>query len=394
MGSTLLLSAMSRILISANVPPSFKSLAITQMSTAFVSFVASAAMAATIAWTGNGLSVPYRRIIFGLSICDIAQSLGLLLGPLSVPSDIPNCWGQGNSTTCRISAFLLTAGTIAVPIYTCFIAWYYLCKLKYRMSDENFTLKTETKIHTSIAIFVIGFTLMALVLDTFHTVPAKTLCSISTIPLGCRIYPGMEGCDTTITARVDTLFATIQFLRGACIAAMISMMSMIYWHAMKQINTFLPISWCCPRIVERRQNQRQSQEHVSYLASVYRNEIVVQTSCFVGAFCITYIPESTLYIVILSGGRPSRSQIYLSRILYPLGGLFNILVHCRPKASSLHRDHPDLWWFHCLWLVLKAGGELPEQQFSDESNNDGDHDGGDLQTRERPRYSFSSTNLY
>ncbi len=384
-----LLSTASRVLISANSPPTFKSLVIPQVSAASVSFVASFIMTVTIARTGSCLSVPYRRIIFGLGIADVAQSLGLLLGPVFVPSDTPNCWGQGSSMTCRISAFLLTAGMIAVPMYTCFISWYYLCKLKFRISDENFTNKTELKIHILIVITVSSITFMALILDTFHTVPAKTHCQIAATPLGCRVYPNFRGaCDFNATFRADAFTVIIQSFRGVCISAMFVMMSMIYWHVTQQIRAFDPGLLCCRRTAESSPNQHQSREDVSYLSSLYRNEIVIQTSCFVAAFCLTYVPDSLIFFIVKTGGRPSSSLQFAVRFLFPLGGLFNILVHCRPKVASLQRDHPDRWWFHCLWLVLRAGGEIPERAFS----NFGDDD--ELQRADRPHFSFSSVRAF
>ncbi len=261
------------------------------------------------------------------------------------------------------------------------------------MSDENFTIKTEMKIHVLIIVIVASITFMALILDTFHAVPTKTHCKIAATPLGCRVHPDFVGaCDAIITIRVDTLTFIIHSLRGVCIVAMIIMMSMIYWHATKQIRAFHRNSFCCRPTVESNPNQHPSREHMSYLSSLYRNEIVIQTSCFVGAFCITYVPDSIIYFVVKTGGRPSSFLKYTYRYLFPLGGLFNILVYCRPKVASLQRDNPDRWWPHCFWLVLRAGGDIPDQAFLNDGNGDGDGDGNDIvQQREgRPRFSVPS----
>ena len=66
------------------LPPGY--FTILQTSAASISFLSSSLMAMSIAWFGNtGLSSPYRRIIFGLSISDIFQSFAFLSGPFAVP---------------------------------------------------------------------------------------------------------------------------------------------------------------------------------------------------------------------------------------------------------------------------------------------------------------------
>jgi len=46
--------------------------------------------------------------------------------------------------------------------------------------------------------------------------------------------------------------------------------------------------------------------------------------------------------------------------IFPLGGVFNILVYCRPKVNAIRREKAALSWVKSLWLVIMAGGEIPD----------------------------------
>ena len=56
--------------------------------TASLSFVGSTIISTILLRSPDGLSVPYRRLIFGLSISDILQSLGFIFGPFLLPRGI------------------------------------------------------------------------------------------------------------------------------------------------------------------------------------------------------------------------------------------------------------------------------------------------------------------
>ncbi len=109
---------------------------------------------------GEGLTTPFRRIIFGLSISDIFQSLALVFGPVSVPhkeflTTSPETgeilWET--STSCRANGFVSHVSMLAVVMYVFHLSLYYLCKLKYRMADAY---KIERKMH--VLIFVLSVT--------------------------------------------------------------------------------------------------------------------------------------------------------------------------------------------------------------------------------------------
>jgi len=105
--------------------------------------------------SGEGLSTPFRRIIFGLSISDILQSICLIIGPLSVPQNIMKISSLDeyeNTLSCQANGFVLQVGAQAVVMYTFHLSLYYLCKLKYHMTEDTFKYKIEGRIHTLIVV--------------------------------------------------------------------------------------------------------------------------------------------------------------------------------------------------------------------------------------------------
>ncbi len=64
---------------------------------------------------------------------------------------------------------------------------------------------------------------------------------------------------------------------------------------------------------------------------------------------------------MINSGQPNEFLGIITALLYPLGGFFNILVYTRPNVASFLRKCPECSWCEAFWLVLKAGGEVPDE---------------------------------
>ena len=72
-----------------------------------LSLAASSTIVHMIRFSPRGLKSPYSRIIFGLSIGDIIQSLGVFLGVFAVPKDTPESPMGGTLATVFYLLFLI-----------------------------------------------------------------------------------------------------------------------------------------------------------------------------------------------------------------------------------------------------------------------------------------------
>ena len=86
---------------------------------------------------------------------------------------------------------------------------------------------------------------------------------------------------------------------------------------------------------------------------------VIQTMLYVLAFLFTYVPILVFRNFIGYAGHPPTIILWILHGLFPLGGLFNILVYTRVPMASVKRLRPDYSWWKTFYMVLKAGGEVP-----------------------------------
>ena len=93
---------------------------------------------------------------------------------------------------------------------------------------------------------------------------------------------------------------------------------------------------------------------------LYRNEIMLQACWFVTAYFVTFVCRWIVYIYYLSEFTPPMGFIWISSVLYPLGGFFNVFVYSRPKVAAFRIRNPEYSWCRAFWLVIKAGNDAPK----------------------------------
>ena len=396
--------------------------AIIQVTTASISFIASVATATMIYHSDGKLSNPYRRIIFGLSTFDVAQSLGLLTGPFITNGELYHLpWSIGNVGTCEAGGVMLIAGSTATPLYTLLLCVYYLWKVKYSMSNEAFTNQMERKAHIIIFVLVFSVVTCALITKAINPNAGGTICHIIAYPQYCVSHPEINGeCVRGQTSWL--LFLVFSLLLSAVVFPLIIITSlMLYGHVMKRNNIFgagqserkelkpeiheeefiltripvnrdgslevsdaeSPKSSCgkehnsltaLDSNQDRRKHVGRSGGHQSdfqeqrylkrragsaALARLYERETLIQASLYVIAFFGTHSLLGIIAILRVAGIQKDLNDFVA--LLYPLGGLFNILIFSRPKVALLRRNHSRFTWIQALWLVLREGGDLPSE---------------------------------
>jgi hypothetical protein len=115
--------------------------------------------------------------------------------------------------------------------------------------------------------------------------------------------------------------------------------------------------------INRGNNERDQPKSVSAVSDAVnscKTEIIVQASLYVLAFIATNI-FTWIYIAINFCMKQPISQVVklLGSVLFPLGGLLNILVFTRPKVISLRKQHPEFSRFFAFVRVVRAGGVVP-----------------------------------
>ena len=82
------------------------SLAISPICAGCVSFTSSSTIATMILRSKTKLTKPYRRIVFGMCLYDIIQSLGAMSSTFLSPEDSDRLWAFGNDSSCSAQGFI------------------------------------------------------------------------------------------------------------------------------------------------------------------------------------------------------------------------------------------------------------------------------------------------
>jgi len=358
-----------------------------QMPSAAVSLVASLAIVLMIQFSRKKLSTPYRRLIFGVSISDMCQSIGILTGPFSIPTSTPYApWAVGNIQSCEANGFMVVMGSNSVPLYTTALCTYYYCKLNKKMTDSYYCRKFEKKIHFLIISYVLTYTITALARGNINPIPGGGLCHIAVSPLQCRTYPEIVG---ECSRGLDTIsFLTINFIvNGICMAAIITSMVLVVRNAFSVENLFRSRGsfqrseesasstftakardiLCCVPCKSR--ELEEGETNADLVLRQNARETLIQAVLYVCAFLLSYAFQIILSTFNLAGVSYSVAFSIIISILYPLGGLFNILIYTRPKVDQLRISHTNLSWLRAFLLVIKAGNEVPETRNNPDALN-------------------------
>ena len=325
------------------------------------------------------VSSPYHRIIFGLSIADMFQSLAMITGPFMAvqAANTPAKWAIGNIVSCRINGLWFLIGLICSNLYTCFLCYFCFCKVVRKTTDASFRKQTERKIHSVILFITVAMSVAALVSKAIHTNGMGNFCGLAAVPAGCRADPETYGaCDKEVNKIQFILVAiSTMALVPVCFVIIITLMTNICCYV-KKTST---ISGNPKRTNEVSEDTKDAEKNgTNDLADLERmkveaecrKQIMIQAILYVIAYLATNILFALLVFMIIARGYYNETFSMVASFVYPLGGLFNILVYTRPKVIGLRRVHPKYSWLEAFIFVVRAGGVMPAMAVSstDEEN--------------------------
>lgn len=347
-------------------------------SMASISLVACGTMAAKIRSAGR-LGAPYGRLVFALSVADVCQSLALITAPLLLPKGSPEAlWAVGNQFTCNFTGFVLPFGTTAVCMYTCTLCIYYLCKLRFNYTDTTFYHKLEKILHPFIFLFNTVFCTAALATNSINPLPNADVCHFNRKPWNCD---RTSSCERGQWAWLFTYIYTPIGTPLCCLVGITLSMGMLCWHVIKRERMFLSgttgktfLSRAMDRVralFSKRGNQgrilteqQPTESEVNFAARIYRRETMIQAILYVSVFFSTYGVAIFIAFCNISDAEVPTLILFVFVIVYPLGGLLNVLVYTRPSIIALRTSHSDLSWLHAFLVVVNAGGANPDSNTS------------------------------
>jgi hypothetical protein len=258
---------------------------------------------------------PYKRILFGLSSCDIVASLTYAIQPFFVPANSRRYWAIGNDTSCTILG-ALTQFAFSAVWYNGFLSYYYLATIRFKMDSKVFARRYEPIMH----FLALGFNLLTAVSGAlFHHYGEAS------IGAGCWVVGRCVNgyCITWPNGWVFAGFPIIFMFFSISVSNLV-----IYCHV-------------------RGQSKRRSSSHHGKLLQedIKVQSVATQALGYVGSFFLCYTSCFVIKGIESFGGRSSAEAglyplMMLTSIVLPLFGFFNMVVFCRPSYIKFRSRFP------------------------------------------------------
>ena len=168
------------------------------------SIIASLLIIIVILRSSKGLKSVYHRIMFGMSIACIVQSLAMAMVTLPMPpssgyedtatASDPTSWTiydqfegirGGTWNTCHAQGFFHVFGTLAQTTYMSVLCIYYLSSIVFRIKDARFSRTVEPLMHCVAIGFSLTVAILSVEIDVINPTPFRSFCSTSGYPWWC-----------------------------------------------------------------------------------------------------------------------------------------------------------------------------------------------------------------
>jgi hypothetical protein len=274
---------------------------------------------------------PYKRILLGLSSCDVVASVAYALQAFLVPADSSRrYWAIGNDASCSIlGAF--TQFSFAAVWYNGFLSYYYLATIRFKVDSKVFAKKYEPIIH----FLALGFNLLTAASGFVFQHYGE-----ASVGPGCWVVSYyVNWPNGWVFAGIPVLFMFISIAASNLI---------IYCHIRSESNQG---TFSVPGVGKLRHE------------NVKARAVATQAFGYVGTFVLCY--TCGLFIKSLeSFGTVSSAEaglyplLLLNSILLPLQGFFNMVVYCRPSYITYRSRFPKeskLWAIRHALLASDLG---------------------------------------
>lgn len=344
--------ASSRELLAANI---------VRCILAAISLAASSTIVHMIRTSPRGLKSPYSRIIFGLSIGDIIQSLNAFFMAFAVPKGTPSSvMAFGNTQTCDASGYFLVLGIFLTIFYLLFLIYFFMRRVKYRVTPQKFAKGEEFYLHIVIWIIALILPASGVARKDFNATRFGNVCIFQPYPYGCgRGDPGDEGyveCTRGSSAlRSALVFAVIL---GCCLLCLFAMLLTITCHVYSiERNLTIPTNQTTSN--ENNANDPNNIVDESDKKESLTMSSVKQSLLYILSFILTFTLPA---VTIVNRGKIDTGfnmGLWMNSLLIPSYGIFLILIYTRPKVKVLAEMFPEASWFLCFSTVITSGGEVP-----------------------------------
>ena len=372
----------------------------------FISLLSSLAIMLMILKSKIKLSVPYRRIIFGLSVYDVIYSFSHVVAWFAHPST-DEVWGTiGNQLTCSMQGCIKFIGATGSQMYNGSLCTYFACAIVLSMKQSSIEKRVEPFLHIFPVLWTLIGAIYLSVNKYFNITTDNITCGIQSYPLDC-VHDENIPCEQGENfMKVKWILLIIPLLLTSLL--IIVTMTLIYLTVKKQERkmkkyTFkirskeqhkknchivcdIAVSSHAELPEEDSQNYDVKSRHRNITMLQHTRKIVsrsihsvlstqskktrdvfIQSMLYACAFVFTWIFQF-LKFMARARGRPSHILTIGGKICKPAQGCLNVLVYTRQSVICLRKAHSDYSWWKAFVTVIKTGGDN-DGNFSQKSLN-------------------------
>lgn len=320
----------------------------------------------------EGLSSPYHRIMFFMSIWDLIASICIALTIIPMPADVLETYpfpgkAFGNKTTCQLQGFFILLGQGFGICANCVLNMFYVSTIRYGMSEAtiNRWMLPIALIVSSLLAIPTG--LVSLSLGLINPTPYELYCSIGTYPTNCNRQEDMECIGKDVDPKAeDMMFLVVLMLLLLCFLSVIVSLILV----VMTVYRFDKMTKQLIKEIDQGEGngQQEDSDHLRRLSDssqTSRRGFSATKAAgrvalmYVFAFFLTYFWTiiSMLPIGDVKGIPTGVWDViaYARTIFFPLQGFFNALIFVYNKMTNLRRaSSEDISFIEAFKMVIQT----------------------------------------
>jgi len=324
------------------------------MVTGSISFLSSMLIISIVLRSMSGIKTTYHRIIVGLSSADCLTSLAIALTTIPMPKDVIYPFempSYGNIATCEAQGLVFMMGNAFVFCMNGILNIYYVCTLRYNMTEITFRYYLEIPLF--ILSLVISITLPSTALlnqELLNPSPYDPFCVANSYPLDCTKVdnPECRGGGGS-GAFAPMFYSTISLGFITLMITMALIVHSFYRNARSQRKALKD------KPSEEVDGKYEALKHAQETSSIIGRQALM----YIAAFFITWI-FGLAQFVLKERNETTELLSVLTMIFQPLQGFFNLIIFVYHKVQTLRRVNADLTVAEALEKVFLFPSQMED----------------------------------
>jgi len=325
------------------------------MVTGSISFLSSMIIISIILRSKSGIKTTYHRIILCMSSADCLTSLAIALTTIPMPKDVIYPFdmpSSGNIATCEAQGLVFIMGTGLALYMNGILNIYYLCTLRYNMTEKTFRCYLEIPLYiVSLVIFITLPTTALLNQELLNPSPSFPICVPNTYPLDC--------------IKADNPECRGDGERGAFVLLFYSTITVGFFTLMITMALIVHSFYRNAHSLRKALKDKPKQEiDAKYEALQHAQEssgiITRQALMYIAAFLITWV-FGFVHSVLRDSGKDKKELLSVLRMIFqPLQGFFNLIIFAYHKVNIVLLSDEDLTVGEAFGIVFLYPDEMED----------------------------------